>query len=313
MSMIESELLPATGFYNWFKTTIYYFHVPLFFICSGYLYQKYSKVFTIKDYGKNVLKKFIALGVPYFVFTAITVGLKKIFSSSVNTEANGWIDTLFLNPTAPYWYLYALFFIFVVSPTMKSKTAMDIFLGIALVLKVVIVLPIIPESVNLPYAVSTVMKNLIWFAFGMCAVFYEWHKRIKWHIAAIIFAVFICLSVIVHILDVEFYGMSFLLGCVACFSVVSFTYSITEQIRNEKVKSAWSFCAKYTMPLFLMHTIFAAGLRAVLFKIGITIPAVHIALGLIITFAGPILAAWIMNKTKFLEFVLYPTKFIKIK
>lgn len=35
--------------------------------------------------------------------------------------------------------------------------------------------------------------------------------------------------------------------------------------------------------------------------IGVTNAAIHIALGLGISFAGPIVAAWIMKKTKWLE------------
>ena len=45
MSMVQSGILPDSNLHEWFITTIYYFHVPLFFICSGYLYQKYSKAF----------------------------------------------------------------------------------------------------------------------------------------------------------------------------------------------------------------------------------------------------------------------------
>ena len=59
-----------------------------------------------------------------------------------------------------------------------------------------------------------------------------------------------------------------------------------------------------------MHTLFAAPARSVLLKMGITNAAVHIVLGLAISFAGPIITAWIMKKTKWLEFFLYPNKFI---
>lgn len=37
-SMTKSNILPANDLYEWFEQTIYFFHVPLFFICSGYLY-----------------------------------------------------------------------------------------------------------------------------------------------------------------------------------------------------------------------------------------------------------------------------------
>lgn len=119
-SMTKASILPASDLYKWFNTTIYYFHVSLFFICSGYLYQKYSKVNSVGSWCKNVTKKALALGVPYATFTTATWVLKKVFSSSVNNQIGGLGDTLIFHPASPYWYLYALFFIFLLTPTFKS-------------------------------------------------------------------------------------------------------------------------------------------------------------------------------------------------
>ena len=52
-SMTKSDVLPANDLYQWFNQTIYYFHVPLFFICSGYLYQKLSVVNDAHSLGRN--------------------------------------------------------------------------------------------------------------------------------------------------------------------------------------------------------------------------------------------------------------------
>lgn len=134
-SMTKANILPENDLYKWFNTTIYYFHVPLFFICSGYLYQKYSKVNSLGSWRKNVAKKVLALGVPYATFTTATWVLKKVFSSSVNDQIGGLGDTLFLHPTAPYWYLYALFFIFLVTPTFKNVKADAVGLVVAIVAK----------------------------------------------------------------------------------------------------------------------------------------------------------------------------------
>lgn len=43
-SMTKANILSENDLYECFNTTIYYFHVPLFFICSGYLYQKLLKM-----------------------------------------------------------------------------------------------------------------------------------------------------------------------------------------------------------------------------------------------------------------------------
>lgn len=121
--------------YEWFHKTIYYFHVPLFFICSGYLYQKYSRVDDIKSYLKNISKKALALGIPYVTFSSATWVLKTVFSRDVNNQIGGFCDTLFLHPTAPYWYLYALFFIFLVTPTFSTVKMTAVGLAVAIVAK----------------------------------------------------------------------------------------------------------------------------------------------------------------------------------
>ena len=56
-SMTKANILPANDLYEWFNMTIYYFHVPLFFICSGYLYQKYSEVNSARRWYRNVSKE----------------------------------------------------------------------------------------------------------------------------------------------------------------------------------------------------------------------------------------------------------------
>ena len=71
-------------------------------------------------------------------FTTATWVLKKVFSSSVNDQIGGLGDTLFLHPTAPYWYLYALFFIFLVTPTFSSVKVATVGIIVALVAKVLI-------------------------------------------------------------------------------------------------------------------------------------------------------------------------------
>lgn len=134
-SMTKANILPENDLYKSFNTTIYYFHVPLFFICSGYLYQKYSKVTSVGNWYRNIVKKVLALGVPYATFTTATWVLKKVFSSSVNDQIGDLRETLFLHPTAPYWYLYALFFIFLITPTFNSVKAAAVGLVVALAAK----------------------------------------------------------------------------------------------------------------------------------------------------------------------------------
>lgn len=135
-SMTKANILPTNDLYEWFNQTIYYFHVPLFFICSGYLYQKSGKVKDARSWLRNIGKKFISLGIPYFIFSFVTWILKTVFSGSTNEQIGGLFDTLFLHPTSPYWYLYALFLIFLITPTFGSKTTALAGISIAGIFKI---------------------------------------------------------------------------------------------------------------------------------------------------------------------------------
>lgn len=301
-SMTKANILPENDLYKWFNTTIYYFHVPLFFICSGYLYQKYSKVNDFKSWKKNVAKKALALGVPYVTFSTATWVLKTVFSSSVNDQIGGLGDTLLFHPTAPYWYLYALFFIFLVTPTFSTIKLAAVGLVVAVVAKVYI----LTGGGTGIYAVSTVLANEIWFVLGMSICAFNVHIRGKRRQGTIIGILFFGLSVAVYMANIQNSAVSFALGLMACVAVILLVAGL-----EDKSGKVMGFLAKYTMPIFLMHTLFAAPMRSVLLKIGVTNAVAHIGLGLGVSFAGPIVAAWIMKKTKWLEFFLYPNKYMK--
>ena len=114
---------------------------------------------------------------------------------------------------------------------------------------------------------------------------------------------FIILSILVYKAGISGGLSSFVMGLLACIAVIMMVAGF-----EEKLGKGIDFLAKYTMPIFLMHTLFAAPLRSILMKVGIENAVVHVVLGLGISFAGPIMAAWIMKKTKWLEFFLYPNK-----
>ena len=165
MSMVESEILAVTRLYRWFIQSIYYFHVPLFFVCSGYLYQKKSAVKSFAAWKKNVINKAISLGVPYVVFTTITWILKEVFSGAVNTENQSLVVTLLLEPASPYWYLYTLFFAFLITLTFENRRQALVVMLAAIALKCARMTGILETNI---YAIDQTFSQLIWFAGGMC-------------------------------------------------------------------------------------------------------------------------------------------------
>mgnify|MGYP000860062203 FL=1 len=156
------------------------------------------------------------------------------------------------------------------------------------------------------YAVSTVFSNEIWFVFGMSICVFNIQPKSKRVQGTIFGLLFIILSIAVYTVEISSSVISFAMGLLACVAVILMVAGF-----EDKFGRVMNSLAKYTMPIFLMHTLFAAPVKSVLSKMGITNTVVHIVLGLAISFAGPIIAAWIMKKTKWLEFFLYPNKFIR--
>lgn len=312
-SMVKSEIIQISNVYEWFNQTIYYFHVPLFFICSGYLYQKFSKVNSFKAWRNNTLKKLLNLGIPYFTFSIFTWVIKNAFSSAVNNKTGNFVDDIFLNPMPPYWFLYALFFLFIVIPTFSSLKKIRIALIFFIVLRFIFIFnPWLNKFLPMPF--EYIMLYGIWFVIGMYINFVDLNRvsrdKMLLSLSGASGCVFIILSIFVYNENISVGIIPTILGLIACFSIILF---VMFMYRDNKQGKIFGFLAKYTMPLFLMHTIFAATFRSVLFKLGIFDSTIHIVVGLFVSFAGPILSAVVMKHIRWLEILLYPGKFIKIR
>ena len=92
------------------------------------------------------------------------------------------------------------------------------------------------------------------------------------------------------------------MACAAVFMIIA---------KCKAIKSLDRF-AKYTFPIFLMHTLFAAPCRVVLLKMGISNSLVQVVLGIVISFIGPVIAMIVLEKIK-LDFLVYPMKVLRKK
>ena len=305
--VIIAGILPETALSGWFDDTIYYFHVPLFFICSGYLYQKTAKVTSFVSWKGNILKKTVILGIPYVVFSVITWVLKNAFSGSVNIQNQGLIQTLLLSPASPYWYLYALFFVFAITPTCRNVKWTKGMLCAAAAMK--LISAFLPDSSV--FALNTVLYNEVWFVLGMSMCVLDLPRKLRsgaWRITGFVTAtVFVALSIALCFADGDFAFAPLFMGAIGCAAVILITLNWQQ---SERLCAIEKILVHNTMPIFLMHTIFAAGIRTVLMKLGVESIAVHIVLGMAFSFAGPVVAASIMRRLK-LDFLYDPGKYIK--
>lgn len=292
-----------------FLRIIYYFHVQIFFVCSGYLYQKKECVNSIGAWKNHICKKALSLGVPYFFFTVITWIIKNVFSSSVNDSTGGLLQAIFIEPISPYWYLYSLFLIFCVTTTVRKKKNYIVLLVVALVMLIINSC----DFLTIPRMIYYIIGNEIWFVVGIgCAVFLPEKPdelyTVRTAVCSIIgISIFIVSSILIYASDFHNEIISVGLRGISVFSIF---FLVRSMFGRQTQSRLGGYFAKYILPIFLMHTIFAAGIRIVLLKIGVESVVVHCLFGIIGSFVGPIIVSELLGEIKYGDFCIYPLKYI---
>lgn len=64
---------------------------------------------------------------------------------------------------------------------------------------------------------------------------------------------------------------------------------------------------RYSFPIYLLHTIFTAGFRIVLLKVGVSNYLLHVLLGIIVGIGIPIIGMNVIKNCKILLFIFYPS------
>lgn len=287
-SMIKSGYVPDTVAGRWAVTVCEWMMVRLFFFCSGYLYQKVGKINNLSDWGKNLINKFTHLMVPYFLFSLITVFLKTMAADMVNTPINESIwNILFIEPIPPFWFLYVLFLLFIIFvPISDRKTEI---VGLIIAVLLFLMFAFLP----IPGVFALVGKFALWFVLGMGVARKDWLKVIpRWTRYPLLLFIPASLLIYIYITGCGNVWIDIVMGAWGILMAIMWARFLDEKVReNVKVQEKTKMLIKYSMPVFLMQTIFAAGCRIMLNKVGIHLAGLHILFGLIATFVGPCIAA----------------------
>ncbi len=102
---------------------IYSFHMPLFFLISGYFVDTLSEKFTRKQ---QIWKKFQRLMVPYIFVGLAYMPCKLLLSQFANKPfelSNLWKMVIGVNPDGELWFLYSLFVITAFAYAVRAKVS----------------------------------------------------------------------------------------------------------------------------------------------------------------------------------------------
>ena len=299
MSLRDAQLMQNSWLLTVFVDMSYNVPAFIFFFCSGYLFQTHKRKLTTGLWAyriENCLNYIIV----YVLFSSITYAIKAVFSSDVNASVQyDYWDILLRYPIGQMWYLYAISSVILFVCVMRSDKSACIILGAALLAKVLVD----PAGFGIWFSVPVnyLFRNMIWFVLGQLFAY----RNIKLGMG---------ISLLLAALHVGFFvfgcnissSILTLLGVLASAGII---YNLTKN--KTKMTGPMKYVAKYMLQIYLLHTIFAAGTRILLLKIGVTQLWIHLILGAVFSFVPPILCSMIAERSKYLNIFFFPVKTIK--
>ena len=240
--------------------TFYSFHMPLFFFLSG--------LFFLQSLEKRGLPTFIAgkvdsLLYPYVLWSLVQGFVEVAMGRYTNSGAQvSDVLALAWAPRQQMWFLYALFFVFVVSACARTWLGSR-WIGVLGVLALLGYfgrhwLPAVP-------LVSYLALYLVFFVAG------AWRRsevRVPRQVGAgaLAFAAvgFVLAEVLLQAPWLqELGGWSLLLSLVAAFAGIAFVVTVSRWVATGP-SPILTVLGRHSMAIFVLHTLFASGARIVL-------------------------------------------------
>lgn len=278
---IESAQIPSNRlFKEVYFVTSYLFMVPVFFFLSGYFNTSpsTSTLKKVKTIGDRLLY-------PYILWTCIQAALL-ILSGQSNSSLN-WlkIPDLLFDGFMQFWFLNVLIQISLLNLIFEKLKINRIYtLILALILLITTRM-----GYELPWIFHRLGHNLIYFELGLFVFtqkgFMEevFKTRTLWISG---FILFICVYLgvtIIHPLRV----------CAAIAGII-LTISLANKLASKSLFSkSLSFLGQYSLQIYILHIIFAAGLRVFLMKMGVTNFSIHLLLGSFVGIVLPVIVGLI--------------------
>lgn len=291
------------SFFAGVEQFVWSFHVALFLFLSGVVYQETGEWKRQKTKVRFVLHKLLNLGVPYVVFSAVYILINSLVGQANNQSSVRDILAIWKTPVAQYWFLYALFFQFCIwtflSGILKNWQITLIVVAVGYVL------PILGVELG---SFDVVFYAALVFGAGTFVKFSRLTKLpvyAKWAVVAAHLATGILLIWRGKIEAPLAKEIMMLFGIYASMQLISV-------LQNCKpIAHFFLFMNRYSLQIYLLHTIFTAGIRIVLLRVNVTQWWIHMVLGTVGGIAFSVLAAVVAEKTKWLNFFFFPTKTIQ--
>lgn len=291
-------------FFKGVELFLWSFHVALFLFLSGVVYKETGEWKNKKTKLAFILHKLLNLGIPYVIFSVIYITINVLVGETNTNSSLTDILKIWKTPVAQYWFLYALFFLFLIwtllSGYLKNwqTTLITLLIGY--------VLPIFNVGLG---SFDIVFYSALAFGVGTFIDFKRISMLKNW-LKVLVILLHITTSIILIVLgkieDTFFKEIMVLFGIYSSILFISLLSKI------KAVSEFLLFVNKYSLQIYLLHTIFTAGIRIILIRLNVTEWWIHIILGIVCGLFFSVLASFIAQKTKIFNFFFFPTKTVKM-
>lgn len=295
---------------------VYLFHVPCFFFASGYLYAN-KRLETWNDYLQFILRKLIVLGLPYVICSVAYILFSSAMSADMHTAYSfDAILSLAVAPVAQYWYLYALFEMFLIVPVVERLFRKIgekwILLGF-----IICALVVHADAIYVEYVMMYTCFFYMGVYFNRTGVmqkgFFVQKSSFNLFVVGCVFsitvyAVYQMIAANTSFIDETGYVFKGITKILLVITIVWASYAVSRM--HNVISRSLIWLSQYALYVYLFHTWFSGTLRVLLRKAGVTNSWVQVVCGIAVGLAGSLVAAVIIRKVPFFRFWFEPSYFL---
>lgn len=281
------------------KDWIYIFHMPLFFMISGYLLS-YSGWMKGGRYGSFIKKKFLRLIVPYLFWNIICFIPKFIMQGYLVDSVEispAYVIRIFLAPRQNIWghtwFLVGLFLVYLLTPLWQKMFSVLKGKKVFCILAVGIVLYVLPIGTEF-FCLSDLHKDVLFFWLG-CLLgslpYDRLYKVVKDH--CILFGILSAATSLFALLCEE----SIIWHFIPCACILLFLLSCGMHLENWARESGKiSMLARNSFGIYIMHWPVMLCCRVLFFQILGLNPVLTIFVMIVLGYLVPNVAVWIFRR-----------------
>ena len=265
-------------------TLIYNFHMPLFFLLSGMIFEAWA---LKRPYPEAALSRVTRLLWPLVLWSYLFAGARLAAGDAANTQLHGWQSLMFwpLPPRDHFWFLWALFLQHLIVLTLIRAVGRPLGAGVWTALAAIVILgsSFTPIGLNAwTFGAATYAGA---FLTGLALASTAWRPS-----GPVAFGTALAVFVGVQVLSFQLPPSllaSQLIGIVLALAFLTLVRSFSA-VATAGTNAGLAFLGVSSMGIYLAHTIFSAGIRAVLGKVTSDI-ALHMIAGTLIGIIGPLI------------------------